>query len=68
MAHLTAWSQLRGASRGGAATIDELIEFSGNRTMRAELIAFAREYADRAEHDWREFRGGTVAVRRARVN
>jgi uncharacterized protein (DUF2252 family) len=56
MGHLTAWSQLRSASRDGSAPIDALIEFSHERRIRADLISFAREYAERAERDWREFR------------
>ena len=55
MGHLTAWSQLRSASRDGAAGIDALIAFSRDKSARRDLMSYARECANRVERDWREF-------------
>jgi uncharacterized protein (DUF2252 family) len=55
MGRLTAWSQLRSASREGAATIDQLIAFGRARTWRHKAIEYAHHYATVAARDWREF-------------
>jgi len=55
MGHLTAWSQLRSASRQGAAGIDDLIAFGQAGALRRRALAYAREYAATAERNWREF-------------
>ena len=56
MGELTAWAQLRGASQGGAASVDALIAFARSRPIRGRLLAFARDYAKRARADWADFR------------
>jgi hypothetical protein len=56
MGELTAWAQLRGASQGGADSVDALISFARSRGTRSGLLAFARDYAKRARADWKDFR------------
>jgi uncharacterized protein (DUF2252 family) len=56
MGELTAWSQLRGASQGGADSVDALISFARSTPNRRRLLAFARNYAKRAQADWEDFR------------
>ena len=56
MGELTAWAQLRGASQGGADGIDALISFARSKPTRRALLAFARDYANRARADWEDFR------------
>ena len=55
MGHLTAWSQLRSASRQGTAGIDALIAFGHAGALRRRALTYARDYAATAERDWREF-------------
>ena len=56
MGELTAWAQLRGASQGGADGIDALISFARLKPTHRRLIAFARDYARRAQADWKQYR------------
>ena len=56
MGELTAWAQLRGASQGGADSVDALISFARSRGTRSGLLAFARDYTKRARADWEDFR------------
>jgi uncharacterized protein (DUF2252 family) len=57
MGHVTAWSQLRSASRQGSASLDELIAFGRSRSWSRRAIEYARQYAQQAERDWRAFVG-----------
>lgn len=50
-----AWSQLRSASRQGAATIDALIAFGCDRTWREPVLGYARRCSARTIRYWREF-------------
>jgi uncharacterized protein (DUF2252 family) len=56
MGHVVAWAQLRSASRQGAASLDELIAFSGRGGWRGDLLAYARRYANQVRSDWKTFR------------
>lgn len=64
MGHLTAWSQLRSASRQGAAGIDDFIAFGQAGALRRRVLAYARDYAATAERDWREFSAAERALER----
>jgi uncharacterized protein (DUF2252 family) len=65
MGQLTAWAQLRAASREGADGIDALIEFARQKTMRRRLVAFARDSAIATRRDWQEFRESLADSSRA---
>ena len=56
MAQLTAWAQLRGCARYGAATPDELMDFGARAGWQAPLRAAAREAAERNLIQWQAFR------------
>jgi len=56
MAHLTAWAQLRGCGRFGAALPDELMKFGARRDWQQPLLRTARAAAERNHSQWREYR------------
>ena len=54
----TAWDQLRGSGRQGAAPADELRTFVGTAHeagWRGAVLDYARAYSRRVADDWREF-------------
>ncbi len=55
MGQLTAWSQLRSRSLQGSGGADELLAFAHERKWRSALLRYARQYAQRVRHDWRDF-------------
>jgi uncharacterized protein (DUF2252 family) len=55
MGHLSAWSQLRGASRDGAAGIDELSAFGARKEWRRAALSYAKHYQAQVIRDWREY-------------
>ncbi|MFI5312275.1 MAG: DUF2252 domain-containing protein [Gemmatimonadales bacterium] len=55
MGHVSAWSQLRSASRRGSAGVDELLAFAERKDWRAELAQYAKAYRSRVEDDWKQF-------------
>ena len=56
MAQLTAWAQLRGSARYGAALPDELMNFGMRSDWQAPLLRAAREAAERNLAQWQAFR------------
>jgi uncharacterized protein (DUF2252 family) len=56
MGQLTAWAHLRTAGRQGAAIPDALMEFAKAPGWRTRLLAYATNYSERVDHDWRAFR------------
>ena len=56
MAHLTAWAQLRGGGRFGAALPDELMKFGARRDWQQDLMRTARAAAECNHSQWREYR------------
>ena len=55
MAVLTASAHLRGVSRKGACSADELIEFGSNSNWIQELIQYAVNYKTKSINDYKEF-------------
>lgn len=55
MGQLTAWSHLRGSSRGGSATIDAWLEFADEQQWEKTLLRYADEYSRQVVRDWKEF-------------
>ncbi len=51
MGKIVAWAHLRGASRQGAAMIDELIEFGQHKPWQLELLALSRACAQQVRQD-----------------
>ncbi|MEO7083254.1 MAG: DUF2252 family protein [Gemmatimonadaceae bacterium] len=62
MGHVTAWAQLRSASRQGSSGIDDLIAFGKGGVSRKVVLDYARDYAHEVEDNWREFAGGTTKI------
>lgn len=56
MGQVVASEQLRGGGRQGSATADALIAFAERADWQEPLLAYAEEYSQRVEHDWREYR------------
>jgi uncharacterized protein (DUF2252 family) len=63
MGSVMAWSQLRSAGRQGSATADDFIGFAGRSGWRADVLAYARDYAPRVVADWQAFRRAAEAGR-----
>jgi uncharacterized protein (DUF2252 family) len=55
MGHLSAWSQLRGASRNGAAGIDALSAFGAQKEWQRAAMSYAKQYQAQVIRDWRKF-------------
>ena len=55
MAQLTASAQMRSSGRQGAAIVDELIAFAGNKTWQTPLLSYANAYAARVKQDYTLF-------------
>ena len=66
MGSVMAWSQLRSSGRQGSATADDFIGFAGRSGWRADVLAYARDYAPRVVADWKAFRravaGGSITL------
>jgi uncharacterized protein (DUF2252 family) len=56
MARLTAWAQLRGAARYGAAPPDDLMKFGARTDWHAPLLRIARAAAQRNIEQWKAYR------------
>lgn len=56
MGALIAWAQLRASARHGAAGPDELADFGALKGWRRALVDYARDYSEKVEHDWEEYR------------
>jgi uncharacterized protein (DUF2252 family) len=55
MGKIVAWAHLRVASRKGAATVDELIEFAQRKPWQLELLALSRACAQQVRQDATRF-------------
>jgi uncharacterized protein (DUF2252 family) len=56
LAHVTAWAQLRGASRLGADSIEALANFANNTRWIPAILASAEDQYKKNETAWRQFR------------
>jgi hypothetical protein len=52
---------LRCAGRDRAATIDDLMAFAANADPFSRLARLSRDWADRIEDDWQDFRASRLA-------
>ncbi|WP_076591474.1 DUF2252 domain-containing protein [Herminiimonas arsenitoxidans] len=55
MGECVAWAQLRSSGREGSAIADTLIDFSGRKKWRNNLLSICHELADQVQDDWRTY-------------
>jgi uncharacterized protein (DUF2252 family) len=55
MGKIVAWAHLRSASRQGAATLDELIDFGQRKKWQEKLLKKSRVFTQQVHADWTTF-------------
>lgn len=55
MAGVIGSAHLRATGRGGSASADELIACGKTSSWKRQVLAYARDYAERVDRDWRQF-------------